>query len=327
MNQKIWVHRYVLRSHFGLNSRSISLEHPGALIRVEVDGISGFGCLHPWEVFGDTPLEGLLQELKDGRASRHIRSALKCARHDRVAREKGLHLMNDLRVPRSHGTVVGTGDVGAASIREAVQRGFDTVKLKVGRNPNAEADFVKQLHTEFPELLWRFDANGMLTEGQFDRFLDGLGAEVRERIDFFEDPCGGGAGAWEECRKRYGVRTAVDRDTHSAEAEYDVSIIKPAVDLVARHCDDAQLAGRMVVFSGYMDHPVGQSYAAYRAGKADKEFLGLVDKTCGFMTHEHFESDAFTEALGKAGPEWKSAKGTGLGFDDLLDALDWERWV
>jgi O-succinylbenzoate synthase len=107
--------------------------------------------------------------------------------------------------------------------------------------------------------------------------------------------------------------------------EYDVSVVKPVINKVQKICDAAQMTGRKVVVTSYMDHPVGQCYAAYCAGIVNEQYLGLVDKRCGLMTHGLFDSNAFTERLGKVSPHWNSnSRDKGLGFDDLLEEIDWK---
>jgi o-succinylbenzoate synthase len=54
------------------------------------------------------------------------------------------------------------------------------------------------------------------------------------------------------------------------------------------------------------------------------QFPGLVG-LCGLQTHHLFEPDGFTGELGPWAPAFKPPSGTGLGFNDLLDALPWTR--
>lgn len=321
---RIYVHRYRLQSRQGLNSRSHTTEHEGALIRVDKDGFSGYGCLHPWVELGDLSLDELLLELKEGRLSRQVKCALHCAGIDGVARSEGVSLFDGVKVPDSHATIVG----GIDRVALAVEEGFDTVKMKMGRDLEADIKLVQEVNEAFPDLRLRFDFNGVLSEGQVVKFVDGLGAMIRGQIDFLEDPTCLGVRVWNELRDKYGVKTAVDREVAKASASkliFDYSVLKPAVNRTDRLCDSALLSGRNVVITSYMDHPLGQCYAALMAGLLDEGYRGLVNKRCGLMTHGLYEADAFTERLGEKSPRWKSPHGgTGLGFDDLLEELDWQ---
>ena len=77
-----------------------------------------------------------------------------------------------------------------------------------------------------------------------------------------------------------------------------------------------------------MDHPLGQVFAAYEAASAWGKFPEIVD-VCGLVTHGLFEHDTenreFFDALGLVQPQLQPPAGTGLGFDELLDSLRWEK--
>lgn len=319
---KIYVHEYILHSRRGLNSRSHLTEHEGALIRVEVDGVSGYGCLHPWVELGDLSLSELIYQLKEGRISRQVKCALECAEEDRNARALGVSLFDGLEVPKSHATIVD----GISSVDLAVTAGFDTVKLKMGRDGLVNLNLFREVCGAFPELRIRLDFNGVSGAGNMEYFLREAGEELRRKIDFIEDPFPLSDPAWDSLRDKYGVKFAVDRGISKAVGEFDVSVVKPAINRVQKICDAAQMAGRNVVVTSYMDHPVGQCYAAYCAGILNVKYLGLINKRCGLMTHGLYEPDAFTEKLGRVSPDWNSySNDDGLGFGDLLDNLVWEK--
>jgi len=44
---------------------------------------------------------------------------------------------------------------------------------------------------------------------------------------------------------------------------------------------------------------------------------------CGLMTHVLYEPDAFFERVERDGARLLPPRGTGLGFDDLLERLPW----
>jgi O-succinylbenzoate synthase len=88
---------------------------------------------------------------------------------------------------------------------------------------------------------------------------------------------------------------------------------------------EAAIAHRQrVVLTGYMDHPLGQAFAAWEAARLELQFPGITG-VCGLQTHHLFQDDGFTEELGPWSPAFKAPGGTGLGFDDLLEALPWTR--
>lgn len=164
---------------------------------------------------------------------------------------------------------------------------FDTVKLK-----GVES---------IPERVrLRIDFNATLTPDEFARIAATL---PRERVDFIEDPCPELSGL------RTDLRIARDR----AHGPADVLIHKPALSAAFPSFD-----GEIVVTS-YMDHPVGQFHAAYVAATHG------VSARCGLFTHVLYEPDEFIEAVRADGARLLPPEGTGIGFDELLERLPWQR--
>lgn len=307
-------------SRQGLNSRSRTTQHEGALIRVEVDGVSGYGCLHPWVELGDSSLEELLSQLSEGRVSRQVECALECADVDRRARSLGVSLFDGLDVPLSHATIVG----GIERVEVAVAAGFDTVKLKMGSDTIANLGLLREIYDLFPRLKIRIDFNGVMSAEALDFMLIEMGVDLRRNIDFIEDPFPLGDVAWGVLRDKHGVNFALDRGVSKGEGEYDISVVKPAINNTEKICEAAQLTGRNVVVTSYMDHPVGQCYAAYCAGVMKNKYSGLVNERCGLMTHGLYKETEFTNRMGSVSPSWEcDPRGSGLGFDDLLENIDW----
>ena len=101
-------------------------------------------------------------------------------------------------------------------------------------------------------------------------------------------------------------------------------IIKPVIDEPFLLAEAALLHRQRVVLTSYMDHPLGQTFAAWEAARLELQFPGLVG-LCGLQTHHLFEPDAFSEMLGPWSPKFQAPEGHGLGFDDLLHAQPWTR--
>jgi len=172
--------------------------------------------------------------------------------------------------------------------------GFDTVKLKsIDRVPD---------HVRL-----RIDFNATLTPDEFGRIAATL---PHERIDFIEDPCPYDAATWRDLRDRTGLRLALDRG--NGDEDVDVLVVKPAVQEIPSSRAE-------IVVTSYMDHPLGQLCAAYAAVSAG------ITSTCGLVTHVLYESDAFIERMQIDGARLVPSRGTGFGFDDLLEALPWRR--
>jgi O-succinylbenzoate synthase len=116
----------------------------------------------------------------------------------------------------------------------------------------------------------------------------------------------------------------VDREASTQSSAAQVMVIKPAIDEPFLLAEAAIAHRQKVVLTSYMDHPLGQTFAAWEAARLGLQFLGLPG-LCGLQTHHLFEPDAFTECLGPWSPDFTAPAGNGLGFDDLLDALPWTR--
>ena len=313
--EKVWISRYRLRSRGYLNSVSRRREFEGALIRAG----GGYGCIHPWPELGDPPLEKCLADLVGERRWPIVRRALRCAEFDRTARRFEHSLFEEMEVPESHATLA---DNDPRAVEAAVAAGFSIIKLKCGRDSAAEAAFLEQMALEFPSLRWRLDFNESLDPEAAEAFLTGLTPGTRVALDFVEDPCPYAETVWTGIQRRTGVRLAVDRESAPLSGAARFMVVKPAVDEPFLLGEAALGHGQRVVVTSYMDHPLGQAFAAWEAARLGLQFPGLVG-VCGLQTHHLFEPDAFSEQLGPWSPVFQPPQGYGLGFDDLLDELVW----
>lgn len=275
----IWYARYSLTPKRRLSAIAHDGAREGALLRVG----DGFADVHPWPELGDAPLEEQLALLARGETTALTRCSLRCAEIDGDARRRGVSLFEGLTIPLSHWT----GD--------DPPEGFDTVKLK-------SVDSIP------PDVRLRIDFNCRLSASAFEHVAASL---PRERIDFVEDPCAYDGATWRALRESTGLRLALDRG--EAAEGVDVLVVKPAVQLAWPSFD-----GEIVVTS-YMDHPVGQMYAAYVAA------THAVSARCGLFTHVLYEANDFSAMMRSEGARLLAPRGTGLGFDELLEALPWKR--
>jgi O-succinylbenzoate synthase len=201
----------------------------------------------------------------------------------------------------------------AAIDREARQRGVSlfeglTIPLSHWPGPDPPPGFdtvkTKGVQEVPPDVRIRIDFNARLTPEEFLRIAETL---PRERVDFIEDPCPYDRELWRDLRERTGLRLALDR----FEGEADVLVHKPALQAEWPVHND-------VVVTSYMDHPVGQFGAAWVAAKHE------TNSRCGLFTHVLYEPDAFLERVESEGARLLPPRGTGIGFDDLLERLPWK---
>ncbi|MDB4734992.1 hypothetical protein OAF62_04645, partial [Akkermansiaceae bacterium] len=76
-------------------------------------------------------------------------------------------------------------------------------------------------------------------------------------------------------------------------------------------------SSQRVVVTSYLDHPIGQCFAAYEAGKSG------IREICGLQSHGVFVANPFSEELGELSPAFRPPVEKGLGFSDLLGGMDW----
>ncbi len=315
--QKPLFSRYRLKSRGLMNAVSNRREFEGALIQIN----GGYACIHPWPELGDPTLEKCLADLAGERRWPIVRRAVRCAEYDRVARTFEHSLFEEMEIPESHATLAKT-DTG--EIARAVEAGFSAVKLKLGRDPAAEGKFLNEMTAEYPLLHWRLDFNEALELDEVAAFLMGLHDKTRAALDFVEDPCPYAPSSWTALHQQTRVKLAVDREAAPLSAAAQVMVIKPAIDEPFLLAEAAVRNNQMAVVTCYMDHPVGQAFAAWEAARLALQFPELVN-LCGLQTHHLFEPDAFTEMLGPWSPVFQPPAGHGIGFDDLLDELPWIR--
>lgn len=302
---RLWHWRYTLRMRGLVGSRAASAAREGSLIR---DSGGGVGCLHPWPELGDAPVDAQIAALAAGRPTALGRQALLCAEADGLARREGRSLFAGLRVPPSHWT--------AGPDFAPPPPGFGAIKLK-------SAAQLPRYREACPDHRLRLDFNEGFRPEAFRAFWLGLDEETRAAIEFVEDPVPWEAAAWRDLRTGLGVPLAADREVMARAAEADWLVIKPAVINAVEPAELAWRTGKRVVFTSYLDHPIGQLYAALR-GAEGAAILGDRLGDCGLVTHPLFEPDAFTERLAVDGSRLVPPPGTGLGCDDLLEDLPWK---
>lgn len=309
---------YRLATRGQLNAASRRSWYEGILL--EADG--GYACIHPWPELGDPTLESCLKDLAGARRWPIVRRALRCAEFDRVARRFEYSLFEELDVPESHATLP---TLDAAMLDHAVELGFRAAKLKCGRLPSREVEFLTDHAKRHPELRWRLDFNEQLSPAEVEAFLTALPTTLLKAIDFLEDPCPYAETVWRELHRRFQIPLAVDREAAPNRTAAQILVIKPNLDEPLLLAEAALELRQTVVVTSAMDHPLGQSFAAWEAARLQLQFPGLVG-LCGLQTHHLFEPNAFTSWLGDWAPSFHPPAGLGLGFDELFDEVVWQDW-
>lgn len=323
---KVFSYFYTLVPRQTLNVVSSGERRSGSLLKVQwEDGLQGYADLHPWTELGDLPLKEQILQLSLGHYTAQVQQSICLARWDAELRHAGKSIF-DVGVPIKNNFLV--SDVSQATqevLLAAKVRGFETVKLKVGKDPRIERqalDLMARLGLKV-----RLDFNGLGSLESFKKFMIEIPAEVRTAIEYIEDPFSFSKKAWMEARQYAPI--ALDNYYHQVqwedltEAPFDVLIVKPAkLDMV----EVASLSKKWnlkVTVTNYMDHPVGTIHALGTAMELKKR-LGDTILQAGCMTHHLYQTDAFFAEVQSDGPYLQKTSGTGVGFDHLLEALPWQ---
>ncbi len=268
----------------------------------------GYGCVQPWPVFGHLSLDDHWGALADGVSLPLLDQALACAKEDASARASGVSWWADIQVPRSHATITDW----QSNLPQDIHKPFTHAKIKVSI---VETEVLHDWALRHPEVRLRLDCNEVPSMAEFDAWWHGLDQELRNRIDWIEDPFSYDAEKWSQWQKKNTASLAVDRAFDSGEMSAScIAIWKPAWQPLPQGA-----VIENVVVTSAMDHPVGQAWAAFSAACSG------VESICGLRTDHLFARNEFTECLGSWSPEWPSIPGTGMGFDDLLEKIPWKR--
>lgn len=309
--------RYTLYPVGALSARAAAQPREGVLLKGDQ---GGYACLQAWPELGDSPLEYELDALREGTPLMLGERALKCMELDGEARARGVNLFEGLHVPLSHATL--TVSVTPSQVYNLHQKGFRMGKIKVIPKLASTVERLTNLAAMVPEWKWRVDFDCTLTMEETLKFWDMLPQALKERIDFVEDPCYYDVNEWQQLQDA-GIPLGYDTPMHNEKTIPQrtknpmMRIVKPA-----RHHSNSGLP----VFTSNLDHPIGQCWAAYSAAVFYANTPPDQVPLCGLVTQHVYKSNPFSEGLGMdITPEFRAPTGTGLGFDDLLNSLEWKK--
>jgi len=300
----------------------------GALIRVEFDDeTTGYADLHPWEEFGHAPLEDQLASLANNQPTPLASLALRHARTDAAARRAGLSLFDGLPGVCSHTLFTDWTAAPRHAFEQCVAEGYHAAKLKIGRDPQREAEALNAW-ADLP-LRWRLDANASFTTGgaeSIEAFLTKLTPDIRSNIEFLEDPMPYEPRAWSHLVERGKIPLALDWELPATPPPWpgaQILAVKPAAQDTFPLALAAAHAGMQIVVTHSMDHPLGQSVALWTAMRLRQRHGELVPDG-GLQAVGLYEANEFSAQIRTLGPQTAPPPGTGFGFDQLLERLPWK---
>jgi O-succinylbenzoate synthase len=344
--KRIWVSPYELTPRGQISELAQGRVRSGCLIKVEFkDERVGFADLFPWPELGDAPLGEqlkLLARAGEGGLTPLLVNSLEFARVDALARSEARSLWSEsLEIPLSHYLirdpasgeglnlnklkVEPTKELAKELVEEledARRAGFDHFKLKLPGDPGAAAKIVVSVSRLLtPSCRLRLDFSQALSVASYLDFCRQLTnvTDIELSIDYVEDPTawisGSGFGVPESP-----FTPAVDREATAAILSGycpPVIVIKPALQDWKYCARRAREVGIRPVFSSYLDHPVGQAFAAWAASQSGPH------EVCGLLSHLVYEPHDFSAELAHQGTRLIPPAGTGIGFDHLLAQRNW----
>lgn len=313
--RRVWQARYALTPrHSGVLGISRERVRTGALLKFEFDQVGfGYADCHPWLELGDAPLALQLAGLKERILTPLTQRSLQCAFEDAVARAEGRSLFAGHSIPPSHYLVTDLA-VLRTELKHAQELGFKTLKLKVGHPLIVKAAQIFECVAELREFQLRLDFNEAVAEEEVRAFLGSI-SELQARIEFLEDPIPYDPEKWARLREDFGMKLALDRGNSDALDAVDVVVTKPAVEELR-----GGAMGRKLVVTSYLDHPVGQLFAAVCAARAATAYPGEV-LTCGVASHLAYQPIQYQITV--RGDRLDLPMEPGLGFEAELKREGW----
>lgn len=319
---------YILKPVASLNALSLDTHREGMLFKVEwPEGLTGYADLQPWPELGDGSLQEQLTNLRAGKISVQIEQAIWLARRDAEARLQKQNLFTAGVALKNNYLLTQVEDLEMSFLNEIKKQGFDTIKIKMGRDLQEETEALLKIAATGFKI--RLDFNALATWPIFERFMQNLDPQVRALIEYVEDPFPYDSTTWQEAKEL--VRLAIDNQYNKIQwakftekAPFDVVVIKPAkmnVDFAIKQCQEWNLKAAV---TSYMDHAVGVVHAMTLAMELKKKYGDLILES-GCLTHQLYETDMFFAELKTEGPFLGQVLGAGVGFDALWEALPWQQ--
>jgi o-succinylbenzoate synthase len=324
---KIWYSSYQLFPKSVINSKIKIKYRPGALLRVRFDnGNVGYADLCPFSEMGDQPLELELKNLLQSKPSALTQRALTVARLDADARAEEKSLYNPKVRVKNHFLINDLHTFEQNRLETLEKNGYSEFKIKLGRDLNVETEKLQNICERLSTTARvRLDFNFTLTRDKFLQWFDKAQKWLRPSLEFVEDAFAYNAKEWREVNERWNIMLALDfapLETKIKAEGAQIVVIKPALEDDQKILKNIAGGPKKVVYTHYMDFPLGQMAALIAAENAA---LAHGDKilTCGLQHHDIYEGFIFQSAIKHDGPFILPPEGYGLGFDALLEKQKW----
>jgi O-succinylbenzoate synthase len=322
-----WFHKYQLQAMPTGSSESATPAVEGALLKVGwPDGRVGYADLCPLLSFGDADIDTQLEALAKGRLSPLLEQSIWLAKRDATLRKEGKSAFSNVVKVKNHFLVTDMFQFSNAQMAQVRSAGFTTLKLKVGNDPEEEVKIISRWLKQNPVML-RLDFNSKLKIDDYQVFMLSLSQGERARIEFVEDPFPWHPEAWRAAALFAPLALdfeaeKINWETLRAPVPFKIMVIKPARMDIEKSVKRVNQFGLKMVVTSSMDHPVGIAHALHVASEL-KKFNPNTLLDCGCLTLRVYKPNEFSNAIQVTGPYLAGIKGTGIGFDDLLQGLPW----
>jgi O-succinylbenzoate synthase len=172
----------------------------------------------------------------------------------------------------------------------------------------------------------RLDFNERLNPIEADSFFKKL-MPLQSQIEFIEDPTPYHPGIWKRLQEHGGIPLALDRNwnfflKNPEKKAVSILVLKPAIQDPKGVIKIADKLKIPIVVTSYLDHPVGQMYAAWVASEIKKNSeVSLLQ--CGIFSHLNYKKNHFSSEVRSMSNALQPPLGLGLGFDSLLNQISW----
>ncbi len=309
-----------------LNSQTYSAEKFGTLVRLNYGSNKiGYSDFHN----GEDTLSMSLFDLK--RYFSNIKGPQweQTLYMARLMSQQGSFKSDQLKKVNSHFLIQNILNFTDIKLLKAETLGFKLFKVKMGKALRAETVALKNLVAKSAAgTKFRLDFNCAIEKKEFVIWLDKNIEALGPKIDFIEDPIDFKPGLWRHLERKYQVDLALDMAHPVEELDIEeipkVIVLKPAIQNIEKIVDRFIKADVYFVVTHYMDHPIGQLGANFRA-QALKHKVGPRLLEGGLLGFDMFEKNIFSQikfADQKSVPKKVFSKKS-WGTDFIVKDLKW----
>lgn len=299
---KVWISPYKLKLADSGETRE------GFLLKLQTSEFeAGYSDCFPWQSFGDPSVSQLVEWIQPGKSSPLLQRSLYFAKLDGIARAEKKKLLST-QIIKNHYLVTNLMSLNSKKVEDLLGKGFISFKIKVGENPEEETKQFRSCFEEyFDKVSFRLDFNCRFTS-KYSELIS-----LCKNLEFVEDPTET-AEEWEGFRKDFRFPVALDQALKNKY--FDLQVIKPAKQ------GEQDYLTKDIVFTSYMDHPVGQAFALYQAQQ-----FGPQKRDYGLMSHHIYDSHLFSNHLANEKNTFSVLGDYGIGFDDLWSQVEWQKII